>query len=234
MAMLGASPIRFSSFPPSSSYLTSTFKPTSSSTLSLFTILYYLYLTLKVSSELESFIRRLWWGNQLSIVDVSPAPLFRNLLLLQPLLKPREPLPSAGVAGGEEEVKAAPKAAAAKPKPAAKAPAKSLPELISEDVIPSLKTILEAQDDISEIELTFQDNKLEGSFLKEGCPYSFWAFFPDGGLTGPKGFSLSSYGSGASTVEPFLVDEKKITARHVVFWVEKRLAAQGIIPVWKE
>lgn len=174
--------------------------------------------------------------------------------------------PSAGVAGGEEEVKAAPKAAAAKPKPAAKAPAKSLPELMSEDVIPSLKTILEAQDDISEIELTFQDNKvcsnpsfsprfgilnllymmrymnvppiqtrqLEGSFLKEGCPYSFWAFFPDGGLTGPKGFSLSSYGSGASTVEPFLVDEKKITARHVVFWVEKRLAAQGIIPVWKE
>ena len=51
---------------------------------------------------------------------------------------------------------------------------------------------------------------------------------------GPKGFSLSSYGSGASTVEPFLIDEKKITARHVVFWVEKRLAAQGILPVWKE
>lgn len=52
--------------------------------------------------------------------------------------------------------------------------------------------------------------------------------------TGPKGFSLSSYGSEASTVEPFLVDEKKITAKHVVFWVEKRLAAQGIIPVWKD
>lgn len=53
-------------------------------------------------------------------------------------------------------------------------------------------------------------------------------------LTGPKGFSISSYGSGVSTVEPFLVDEKKITAKHVVFWVEKRLAAQGIIPVWKD
>ena len=51
---------------------------------------------------------------------------------------------------------------------------------------------------------------------------------------GPKGFSLSSYGSEASTVEPFLIDEKKITAKHVVFWVEKRLAAQGIIPVWKD
>lgn len=110
---------------------------------------------------------------------------------------------------------------------------------------------------------------MEGSFLKNDNPYSFWAFFPDGVLTGTsyvhadcypiahshtntqlafiylfifalgkpagaKGFSLSSYGSGASTVEPFLIDEKKITGKHVVFWVEKRLAAQGIIPVWKD
>ncbi|XP_052489752.1 uncharacterized protein LOC105784667 [Gossypium raimondii] len=103
-----------------------------------------------------------------------------------------------------------------------------------EDVIPPLKTILESQHHLSQIQLSFQDNKLEGSFLKNGWPYSFWAFFPNGELTGPKGFSLCSYGRGASTVEPFLVDEKKITAKHVVFWVEKRLAAQGIIPVWKE
>ncbi|MBA0844519.1 hypothetical protein Goarm_005809 [Gossypium armourianum] len=117
-----------------------------------------------------------------------------------------------------------------RPKPAAK----SLPELMWEDVIPPLKTILESQHHLSQIQLSFQDNKLEGSFLKNGWPYSFWAFFPNGELTGPKGFSLCSYGWGASTVEPFLVDEKKITAKHVVFWVEKRLAAQGIIPVWKE
>ncbi|CAK9134911.1 unnamed protein product [Ilex paraguariensis] len=120
-----------------------------------------------------------------------------------------------------------------KPKPAAKAPAKPLPQMMEEDVIPSLKSILEAQDDISEIELSFEDNKLEGSFSKKGNTYSFWAFFPNGVLTGPKGFSLSSYGSEVSTVEPFLIDEKRITAKHVVFWVEKRLAAQGIIPVWE-
>ncbi|KAK3025823.1 hypothetical protein RJ639_028240 [Escallonia herrerae] len=163
-------------------------------------------------------------------------------------------------------------AAPAKPKPPAKAKAKSLPEMMEEDVIPSLKAILKAQDDISDIELSFGENRvslllnrilcyhtltsiskvrrrtkipmlsyvcilfpqLEGSFLKKGNPYLFWAFFPDGDLTGPKGFSLSSYRSGPSTVEPFLVDEKKITAKHVVFWVEKRLAAQGIIPVWTE
>ncbi|KAL7201266.1 hypothetical protein ACSBR1_033048 [Camellia fascicularis] len=133
-----------------------------------------------------------------------------------------------------EAAKAAEVAAPEKPKPPAKAPVKALPELMEEDVIPSLKETLGSQDDISELELSFEDNKLEGSFLKKGYPYSFWAFFPDGVLTGPKGFSLSSYGYEASTVEPFLIDEKKITAKHVVFWVEKHLAAQGIIPVWKE
>ncbi|XP_043689609.1 uncharacterized protein LOC122640468 [Telopea speciosissima] len=132
------------------------------------------------------------------------------------------------VAAETKETKAVSKEAPAKPKPPAKAPAKPLPQLMEEDVIPALKMILEAQDDLSEIELSFTDNGLEGSFKKQGIPHSFWAFFPDGVLTGPKGFALSSYGSEVSTVEPFLIDEKKITGKHVVFWVEKRLAAQGI------
>uniref|UniRef100_A0A1D1XG43 Serine/threonine-protein kinase STE20 n=1 Tax=Anthurium amnicola TaxID=1678845 RepID=A0A1D1XG43_9ARAE len=141
---------------------------------------------------------------------------------------------TATVSGTEAEP--AKKEAAEKPKrvPPAKAAVKSLPQLMEEDVIPSLRSTLQAQEDISEIELSFIDNRLEGSFLKKDIPYCFWVFFPDGVLTGPKGFSLSSYGSGVSTVEPFLIDEKKITARHVVFWVEKRLAAQDILPVWKE
>ncbi|KAF8414312.1 hypothetical protein HHK36_002314 [Tetracentron sinense] len=141
---------------------------------------------------------------------------------------------STAAAAETKDAKASQKEAPAKPKPPAKAPAKPLPQLMEEDVIPSLKAIFEAQDDLSEINLSFQDNRLEGSFLKNNIPYSFWAFFPDGVLTGPKGFSLSSYGSGVSTVEPFLIDEKRITAKHVVFWVEKRLAAQGILPVWNE
>ncbi|CAL9222377.1 unnamed protein product [Arabidopsis halleri] len=126
---------------------------------------------------------------------------------------------------------------AKKPKPAAAkaaAVAKPLRQMMEEDVIPPLKAILESQDDISEIDLSYQDDKLEGFFLKKSIPYSFWAFFPTGNLTGAKGFSISSHGSGPSTVEPFLVDERKPTANHVVFWVEKRLAAQGIIPVWNQ
>ncbi|KAG7640459.1 hypothetical protein ISN44_As02g003060 [Arabidopsis suecica] len=134
---------------------------------------------------------------------------------------------------GEESTVAVP---AKKPKPAAKAAAvaKPLRQMMEEDVIPSLQAILESQDDISDIDLSFQDDKLEGFFLKKSIPYSFWAFFPTGNLTGAKGFSISSHGSGPSTVEPFLVDERKPTANHVVFWVEKRLAAQGIIPVWNQ
>lgn len=135
--------------------------------------------------------------------------------------------------GTNEKVSEPAKAAAAPAKPK-KAPVKPLPQMMEEDVIPSLKATLEAQEDLSQIELSFEDNRLEGSFLKNNVPYYFWAFFPDGVLTGPKGFSLSSYGSGASTVEPFLIDERKITDKHIVFWVEKRLAAQGILPVWKE
>ncbi|CAN1781384.1 Ultraviolet-B receptor UVR8 [Linum perenne] len=103
----------------------------------------------------------------------------------------------------------APAKAKPKPKPAAKAPVKPLPQLMEEEVIPLLKSTLQVQDDISQLQLSFQDNTSAGS----------------------RGFSLSSYGQGPSTVEPFLIDEKKITAKHVVFWVEKRLAAQGIIPV---
>ncbi|KAL8146759.1 hypothetical protein AgCh_004485 [Apium graveolens] len=72
----------------------------------------------------------------------------------------------------------------AKPKPPAKAPAKPLPQMMEEDVIPSLQSILQTQHDISQIDLSFGDNRLDGSFVKNNISYSFWAFFPDGVLTG--------------------------------------------------
>lgn len=64
-----------------------------------------------------------------------------------------------------------------------KAPAKALPEMMEEDIIPSLRAVLEAQDEMSQIEISFQENRLEGSFLKKDKPYNFWAFFPNGVLT---------------------------------------------------
>jgi len=131
----------------------------------------------------------------------------------------------------EATAAAANPAAAAKPK---KAAAKPLPEMMQEEIIPPLKDALEAEENVSQVQLSFQNNTLEGSFIKDDVPYYFWAFFPKGDLTGPKGFALSSYSNEVSTIEPFLIDEKRITPQYVVFWVYKRLAGQGILPVWKE
>ncbi|XP_057484615.1 uncharacterized protein LOC130770990 [Actinidia eriantha] len=99
--------------------------------------------------------------------------------------------------------------APAKPKPPAKAPIKPLHQLMEEDVIPSLKATLEAQDDILELELSFLDNRVQKDFLSP----------PTGREQAPSSL--------------FSLTKKKITAKHV-FWVEKCLAAQGIIPVWKD
>nr|CAB3458575.1 unnamed protein product [Digitaria exilis] len=131
----------------------------------------------------------------------------------------------------EATAAAAKPAAATKPK---KAAAKPLPEMMEEEIIPPLKDALEAEENVSQVQLSFQNNTLEGSFVKEDVPYYFWAFFPKGDLSGPKGFALSSYSNEVSTIEPFLIDEKRITSKYVVFWVYKRLAGQGILPVWKE
>lgn len=75
----------------------------------------------------------------------------------------------------EEEVNAAPKAAPAK-KPPAKAPVKPLLQMMEEDVIPSLKAILEAQQDISDIELVFQDNKVSKMLFSYLCFFTINAF----------------------------------------------------------
>lgn len=63
---------------------------------------------------------------------------------------------------GKEKEDSTVEVPAKKPKPAAAkaAVAKPLGEMMEEDVIPQLKAILEAQDDISEIDLSFQDDKV--------------------------------------------------------------------------
>lgn len=67
------------------------------------------------------------------------------------------------VAAEPKEIKTVPKEAPAKAKPPAKAAVKPLPELMEEEVIPSLKAILEAQADVYDIELSFQDDRVSFS-----------------------------------------------------------------------
>ncbi|GLJ30711.1 hypothetical protein SUGI_0608670 [Cryptomeria japonica] len=113
---------------------------------------------------------------------------------------------------------------------ATKAPPKPLPEMMAEEVIPAVKAILEKEEDISDIELAFEDNKLEGSFAKGEIPYSFWVFFLDGTVQGLKAFSLTSYGAPPSTFEPFLTIDRKPTSASITFGIHKRLSAQRILP----
>ncbi|GBG91089.1 hypothetical protein CBR_g51823 [Chara braunii] len=72
--------------------------------------------------------------------------------------------------------------------------------------------------------------KLTGSFVKGLIPYTFNVYFPDGKFEGARGFSVSSVGRPPSTVEPFMIDERKVTPELVVFWVMKRLYAQKLLP----
>lgn len=62
------------------------------------------------------------------------------------------------LSAGTDEREAEPAKAAAAPAKPKKAPVKPLAQMMEEDVIPSLKATLEAQEDISQIELSFKDN----------------------------------------------------------------------------
>lgn len=94
----------------------------------------------------------------------------------------------------------------------------------------------------------FPDGVLEGMFLYTRCRFcSFISSRADAvwrielgsnvdcvtcSLTvfaGSRGSSLTSHGSPPSTIEPFLVDEKKVTSELLVFWIKKRLFAQQIL-----
>mmetsp|Transcript_25092 Transcript_25092/g.54585 ORF Transcript_25092/g.54585 Transcript_25092/m.54585 type:complete len:198 (-) Transcript_25092:375-968(-) len=134
----------------------------------------------------------------------------------------------------EEAAAAAAPAKKAPKKKKKKAPALPLPQDMEENIIPGIaKNLNEAG--VADLELIFEDNQLRGSFKNASVPYNFWAYFPDGSLTGQRGWSFSSHGYPPSTVEPFIIDEKRIDATTVIFWVTKRLeATKSAIPGTEE
>lgn len=156
-------------------------------------------------------------------------------------VQPPPPAPKEAEPKSSDEPKPSdkPKAAASPPKPkvaaeggakkAAKAVAKPLPEAMAEDIVPKLTAYFEKEKGISDVEIKFDDNQLQGRFIKNQVPYNFWAYFPDGKFEGSRGFSLTSHGSPPSTVEPFLIDENKISSELVVQQVIKRLFAQRLL-----
>lgn len=131
----------------------------------------------------------------------------------------------------EAEKKATPKGdAAPETKPKAKAkekkPAledKPFAEFIQQDYLPALEKALSAQN-VSDLQLNFADDQVTGQWLNGSR--QFTVYFPDGDIKKQRAFSWSNTGENASTIEPFLGDERKITLDLLVFGVIQRLNAQ--------
>lgn len=136
---------------------------------------------------------------------------------------------------------AQPEAAAAKPtaaKPAAKpAPVEAKPfdDFIKQDYLPALEKALLAKG-ATQLTLRFIKAPIELSGLPAGglCAQvvanwsdrEFRIFFPKNDINGTKGFSYTEKGAPLSTLEPFLIDERKATLDLLVTGAVLRLQAQ--------
>lgn len=125
-------------------------------------------------------------------------------------------------------------AAAKKPK----APAiedKPFPEFIEGHYLPALKEALAAQG-ISDLALDFKQEKLPLPGAAEPCwqvkgswpdgQRQFNLYFLDGNLNGQKAFSCGTHGTQPSTLESFMIDERKVTLDLLLLYTLQRLNGQ--------
>lgn len=157
--------------------------------------------------------------------------------------EPKAKQPAAKAGAAKPPGKAA-KAGDAKPEAAAakkaKPPAledKPFAEFIEQDYIPALKTAL-AQKGIEDLQIAWSKQKVtmpgftseeswaqvKGDWL-DGSRH-FRVYFPTEDIKGPRAFSCFERVSQPSTLEPFLIDERKIDLDGLVFYVVQRLTAQ--------
>jgi hypothetical protein len=128
---------------------------------------------------------------------------------------------------------------AAKPKKE-KAPAvedKPFADFMQQDCLPAIQVAFEKQG-IDDLELTFVNQKIPVRGLEQmpACwqvigdwarkRRQFHLYFPDETIQGQRAFSCGDYGTRTSTLEPFLIDERKITLDLLVFGVMQRLNGQ--------
>jgi hypothetical protein len=143
------------------------------------------------------------------------------------------------------EAKETPATPPAAEKPAAaakkeKAPAledKPFAEFISQDYLPALKTGLQKQG-IKDAELALEKQKIPIiGFANESESWQvigtwnngqrqFRIYFFEENIQGKRGFSYAQNGGKPSTLEPFLIDERKVTRDLLVFGAIQRLNGQ--------
>lgn len=149
----------------------------------------------------------------------------------------KKPAAKRAEAGADGDEKPAPKAKKEKP-PALED--KPFPEFIQQHYIPALKEGLEKQG-AGQVELSFEKRPVNivGMSQAPECwqVIGHWAssphqtrefsiYFFDEDVKGQKGFSCSDIGSKASTLESFLIDERKVDLGLLVFGTLQRLNAQ--------
>ena len=138
-----------------------------------------------------------------------------------------------------------PKAAKEKPPAAAKAAKKEKPpavedkpfvEFMEQHYLPTLQKAI-ADQGVEDLQLAFAKQKLPiaGFQSAEECwqvigswqsgQRQFNLYFPDESITGQKGFSCNE-GKKPSTLESFLIDERRITLDLLVFGLVQRLNGQ--------
>ncbi|MBC6429670.1 DUF2996 domain-containing protein [Nostoc sp. HG1] len=154
---------------------------------------------------------------------------------------PKREKPAAKAAVGEKPAAAEEKpAAAAKAAKKEKAPSvedKPFVEFIEQDYLPALQKAI-AQEGVQDLQVSFAKQKVPitgfesaeecwqiiGSWKETGLR-QFNLYFPEEDIQGKKGFSCNE-GKKPSTLESFLIDERKITLDLLVFGLVQRLDGQ--------
>lgn len=114
---------------------------------------------------------------------------------------------------------------------------KPFAEFVQQDYLPALQKAL-SQQGIEDLVLSLVKQKLPmpGFSSSEECwqvvgkfkkgQRQFNIYFPKKDIKGPRAFSCADNGAKPATLEPFLIDERKITLNLLVFGVIQRLNAQ--------
>jgi Protein of unknown function (DUF2996) len=114
---------------------------------------------------------------------------------------------------------------------------KPFSEFIQEHYLPTLKEAMAAEG-IEDVTLTFvqQAFPIKGANSNQPCwqvigswgngDRQFNIYFPDEDISGQKAFSSATYGNQPSTLESFMIDEKRVNLELLVLYTIQRLNAQ--------
>ncbi|MDJ0724460.1 MAG: DUF2996 domain-containing protein [Prochloraceae cyanobacterium] len=113
---------------------------------------------------------------------------------------------------------------------------KPFTEFMEEHFLPGLKDAFPGVG-VEDMKLSFVKEKLPIANISneecwqvkgnwDGGKRQFNLYFPDESITGQKGFSYSTNGSQPSTLESFMIDERRITLDLMVMYTIQRLNSQ--------